>query len=225
MELAQKYAEIHSSSAEIVRSGSYTPDAVPATGDSRWGLSLVVLPDPRIAQRLADAARELGRAAANPHIAYQPDDIHITVRSLEGHERPVSDETVRNYLDRIEPLTKNLDGLRIELRGLFTTRGGVIAGGHPNQVLTTLRSRLLQDWQAQGFESIPGGDADGSRDTAHTSLMVFRAGAHPETTLVDLIESAADTHFGTITARALALVSYQVTEDSIHLNHRAEITW
>lgn len=225
MELAQKYAEIHSSSSEIVRSGNYTPDAVPETGDSRWGLSLVVLPKPEITHRLAEAAQDLGEAAANPHVAYRPDDIHITVRSLEGHENYVSDETVRNYQDRIEPLTKDLADLRIDMRGLFATRGGVIAGGHPNQVLMTLRSRLLQDWQTQGFESIPGGDAGGSRDTAHTSLMVFRAGGRPETTLVDLIESATGQQFGTITTRTLALVSCQVTEDSIRLKPRAEITW
>lgn len=225
MGLTEKYAEIHFSAAESVRRGDYSPDVVPVTGGSRWGLSLVALPEPAIARRLAKTALALSGAASNRHVAYQPNDIHITVRSLEGHEHQVSEETVTNYLSRIRRLTENLGEIQVDVRGLSATRGGVIACGYPNDTLVILRSRLLQDWQAHGFESIPGGDGDGNRDTAHSSLMVFRPGGSPEPQLVDLIESKANTQFGAVTTRTLALVSYQVSEDSVRLHRRAEISW
>lgn len=98
------------------------------------------------------------------------------MRSLEGHERHVSDQTVAKYRKRIGKLVNRVGDIQIELHGLAVTRGGVIACGYSNETLRTLRSRLLQDWQARGFETTPGGDGENSRDTAHASLMVFRAG-------------------------------------------------
>lgn len=119
-ELREIYDHIHMSNVPEVRTGRYIPDPLPTHGDSRWGLSLVALPPREIAARLASTAHALRQTASNPHVAYGREDVHITVRSLEGHDAELTDATVDSYHRGVTHLVSEMSTLRIRLRGLST---------------------------------------------------------------------------------------------------------
>lgn len=219
-----RYDRIHESSRSAVLNGTYRDDTVPTDADPRWGLSLVALPPADLAERLAGLAADLAARATNPHVPYEAANVHVTVRSLEGYASVIPPAVVATYADRVGRLLTGLDELTIAFGGTAVASTGVIARGFPNHTLRELRDRLRRDAAEHPPLLYPSGDAGRVRDTAHASLLVFRAGFGPDPDLVRAVEAARH-EFGAFTTRRLALVSYRVRVDAVRLVRLADLAW
>ncbi|WP_281883667.1 2'-5' RNA ligase family protein [Agromyces rhizosphaerae] len=218
--LTALHRRIHESAAEAVRAGRPAVDPVPVDGDARWGLSLVALPDADTRAALQAAAAGLASTTANPHVAYDAGDLHMTVRSLEGFADEVPEAVIDRYCERLTSALRGVGPLTVRFEGMFLTSTGVVACGHPDPVLPLARERLAADAAAHGWNQVRGGDAARIRDTAHVSLMVFRDAAARDDRLVDHVEASHGTALGTMTVDRLALVTYTVSGDGVKLHRR-----
>lgn len=217
IDLVQLHQHLHDSASRYVRAGEIVPDPVPSAGDERWGLSLVIIPDKFTRQRMSACAAEIALLSANSHSVYSADDLHLTVRSLEGFANSVPERVVEAYSRRLTRALAGVGPIRVTMRGVYLTATGVVACGVPNDALRTARDRLAGDAAEHGWIQFRGGDAGRVRNTAHASLIVFGPGAERDDKLVDHVESLRGEYFGEIVASRLALVRYDVSRKSVSL--------
>ena len=83
-ELKLKYRAMWDQAEDAVRSGTYQPDPAPQHGEPRWGVSLVALVDGEVRDKIEDDLARLVPQVGAQHFVYSPQDLHMTVRSLEG---------------------------------------------------------------------------------------------------------------------------------------------
>lgn len=194
--------------------GTYHPDTPPVDGAPRWGISVVIRVDGPVRDRLARVLADLRALRRSPHLVYRPADLHCTVRSLEGHQRVIPPGRARRHADRIVEAAAGLPPLRLRVRGLGGSPGGLFACGYPTPALRTLRVRLGElaavD-RATGAAGVPGGDADRIRDTAHVSLLVFAGPVVAEPELLGHLAAHQQTEFGVLDVGHLSVVRYDWT--------------
>jgi 2'-5' RNA ligase len=208
--------------ASLLRA-TYQPDETPRQGDRRWGLSLVVPVEGPAQDVLAQELRALHQASAGSHIVYKPGELHLTVRSLEGYADEVSKKHVARYARLIRSAAEDLGPIRLRLRGLGGSPSGLFAQGYVGTNLQALRQRLYEECQRLGPLGLPGADAQRVRNTAHISLVVFRAPVVPERELASYVDSRRKSDFGTFEVPALTLVRYRPTARRINVHHLARI--
>jgi 2'-5' RNA ligase len=206
--LDERYDAMWNGARHHLSEGTYQGDRPPRDGDSRWGLSLVAKLTDEVAELLAEPLREVRRRQRGSHYVYPPDQLHVTVRSLEGYQRFIPAEVVDAYVAQIASLLSGLDSFKMAVRGLGATTAGVLARGHPDPTLGELRARLHEAARKSGPFQVPGADAERIRDIAHVSLNVLRPPGVPEPDLVALVEAARDVRYGSVHVAALSLVRY-----------------
>jgi 2'-5' RNA ligase len=212
-ELTHLYDRVGEAGEPALRSGRYAGEQPPVTGDPRWGLSAVIVPPPDLADRLAAIAAELTRLQRGPHLSYQAEDIHFTVRSLEGFQEQVERSVVEQYAAQLRTA---LGGLRLQvrLRGLVASPGGVFACGYPNPAIAVLRHRLHEAARDRA-PAIPSVDAKRIRNTFHASLTVLRPPACAEAALADRVAALRTCDLGEFAPRQVDLVSYEWSAGSV----------
>jgi hypothetical protein len=206
-----------------LRAAGHQPDSIPLQGDRRWGLSLVFRIDGALRDVLSAELDALASRCRAPHLVYAPRHLHSTVRSLEGFQDEVPGSQVRHYADQLLRMSADLAVPQIEYAGLSGTAGGIFVCGYPSDSLAVLRRRLYEDQLPLGALGVPGADADFIRDTAHASLVVYRAPVCEEGALADYVSSRTDDFFGRVSVTALSIVRYRPTARSVHLEELARI--
>lgn len=222
-EPAQEYERLWRVGRAALIHGTYRCDERPTDGTRRWGLSAVFeLPEPMcgLLERELETIRE---RSGNAHLYYQPNNFHITIRTLEGYRTFIPPEHVDHYVRQAKEAA---DGLvpQIRLRGLCASDGGIFACGYANSDVDLMRRRLAI--AAESYRSVgpPGVDDRRIRNTLHVSLMVFvgrRPAALPA--LAQSISERRTADFGSFAPRALRLVSYEWTADTVRMNQLASI--
>ncbi|GAB1691903.1 2'-5' RNA ligase family protein [Krasilnikovia sp. M28-CT-15] len=222
--MAGLYDRLWADGDAALRSGTHVPDAIPVHGDPRWGLSVVLRIDGAIAERIAAEAAALAEAGQAPHLVYRPEDLHCTIRSLEGFQDEVPQTQVDRYADQLRRVTAGLGPLRVAYRGLGGAPGGVFVRGFPDATLWTLRERLHADQQPHGPWGVPSVDIGRIRATAHVSVVVFRPPAVDETKLAEVVSARAEHPFGTVEATSLSLVRYTPTPSAVVMEELARVS-
>lgn len=216
--LEAKYSAMWNDAAAALEAATYTADSRPSHGDPRWGLSLVALVGERVAEEFKEPLASIRKLLSPHHLVYEPEDLHITVRSLEGYQREVPDEQIEFYKGQIRSCLRQRGELGVELAGLAGSPGGLFAPGYPNDELQSLRDELHRLGSANGPRAIASNDYKAVRDTAHVSLAVFQAPVVKEPAIVDWVEDHADAPEVTLERPELALVSYTLDHERIRMN-------
>lgn len=214
---SEHYKRLWSEGERAMRTSACRPDSPPSEGDPRWGLSVVIPIDGEPRDRLLSELPGIRAACRTRHVHYAGDNLHCTVRSLEGYQETVPAEQVDYYAQQVAGAVADLPPLRLTLRGLSGSPGGVFACGYATSALPTLRNRLHQAARHRGALAVPGADADRVRDTAHVSMLVFQHPVVPEPALADYLAARRDLEYGGLDVTALALVRYRWRDSTIHM--------
>jgi hypothetical protein len=166
--------------------------------------------------RAASLAEQIA-AVAGQHIVYGLDDLHVTVRSLEGFRvfEP-GDDVVARYIEVLEQEVRSLHSLPIHFDGVAPTLSGVIAlssTGSPE--LRALRQRLHRDLAA--LAPVPGPDARGPRERTHMSLVLFTGPLADADVTAATLADLVDVDLGVACFDRLELVRYERTERTVRM--------
>ncbi|GAA2167229.1 MULTISPECIES: hypothetical protein [Glycomyces] len=204
--------------------GTVRTDPVPRDGDARWGLSLVVPTEGSFAERIAAEADAIAARCQGTHLNYVRRDLHMTVRSLEGHQDTVPQRQIDHYLGQLKDATEGLGPISARFEGLGGSIGGLYVRGYPNADLLELRRRLRDARIPFGNLGPAGGDGDRYRDNAHISLLVPRE-AVPEPEVAAYVDSRTTIDFGTITTNEISLVAWRPGPRTANIEVIDRLTW
>jgi hypothetical protein len=140
---------IHQRGRAAVLAGRALLDVPPAPGGTRWGLSLVVRPDPAAAGALEQLAAGAA-AAAGPGqwVTASPGSTHLTVTYLERVHRRVGpdDADVQRLAGTVRRLAEATPALRWRVTGLALADRGVLALAEPvDDAPDHLRDRAVRE--------------------------------------------------------------------------------
>uniref|UniRef100_A0AAU3H3X4 2'-5' RNA ligase family protein n=1 Tax=Streptomyces sp. NBC_01401 TaxID=2903854 RepID=A0AAU3H3X4_9ACTN len=222
-DLAAKFRTMWGDAEAALAEGTYHADSVPRHGEPRWGLSLVVPIDGTIREAIAQDLSPIAAALSPHHFTYLPENLHSTVRSLEGYQGQVPQEQVDHYADLVETALKDCPPIEIELSGLSGSKGGLFVCGVPSAGLVRLRTRLHEAGAAEGPRAFASNDYTAMRDIAHVSVAVFQAPVVPEPSIADVVSARREKRYGTVRPTVLDLVRYDLAGGEITMSRLAGI--
>jgi len=198
---------LHARGRAALLAGEERLDVPPSSSGTRWGLSIVLSPDEALARRLAaetDALADL--AGPGQWRTGGAGSCHVTVRTLEAYRAPVAadDERTAGYVAVLRRAAARSGPVRLQMRGLILTPGGVLAGAVPlDGAADRLRQAVLHELAEDDFER-------GYRGRVWwASLVHFAAPVARRRELLDRVEACRQTDFGVLVASRIDLVRYQ----------------
>ena len=206
--LKLKYNELWRQGYEALCNGTFHTETPPEEGNPRWGLSAVLRVDGLVGDHIAAELHGLDAASAGPHLMHRPQDLHCTIRSLEGFQSTIPKRQVKHYCRSLAQSVRGLPPIQVELQGLGGGPNGIFAHGYPSDSLQILRERMHTDQLTTGPLGAASVDTLRTRDTCHVSLMVFRPPATVETALADYVAARTRRSYGLLDVKALSLVRY-----------------
>ncbi|MDX3339697.1 hypothetical protein PV409_17175 [Streptomyces sp. ME02-6979.5a] len=221
--LAAKFHTMWGDAEPALAEGTYSADSIPRHGEPRWGLSLVVPIDGAIRDAIAQDLGPIAAALSPHHFTYLPENLHSTVRSLEGYQDQVPQDQVDYYADLVETALKDCPPIEIELSGLGGSKGGLFVCGVPSDGLVRLRTRLHEAGAVEGPRAFVSNDYTTMRDIAHISVAVFQAPVVPEHSIAGVVSALREKRYGTIRPAALDLVRYDLAGGEITMSRLAGI--
>lgn len=198
---------LHEQGRAALLAGRERLDVPPGDGTRRWGLSVLVRPQPELAERLDAITRELVAMAGDGQWATGASDTaHLTLYSLEPH-RPgltLADRSAARYAGAMARAASATPPATFAVTGLGLTPGGVIAACEPlDGGARRLRPALTAALGGDVFEAAYRGDQ------WWMSLVHLAARVRDTEGLVEYVEARRDEPLGTLEARRLELVRYE----------------
>lgn len=199
---------LHGQGCAALLGGRPRLDQPPADGSRRWGLSVLVRPQPELADRL-DAATAALTALAGPGqwATGAAGTAHLTLYSLEPHRSGVTtaDPAARRYA---EAVCRAADAVAVPasfaVTGLGLTPGGVIARCEPlDEGARALRPELTSALGGEVFEAAYRGDQ------WWMSLLHLAAPVASPAALVEHVEARREQSLGVLAVHQLELVRYE----------------
>jgi hypothetical protein len=198
---------LHEQGRAALLAGRERLDVPPGDGTRRWGLSVLVRPQPELADRLDAITRQLVAMAGDGQWATGASDTaHLTLYSLEPH-RPgltLADRSAARYSSAMARAAAATPPATFAVTGLGLTPGGVIAACEPVDAgARRLRPALTAALGGDVFEAAYRGDQ------WWMSLVHLAAPVRDTEALVEYVEARRDEPLGTLEARRLELVRYE----------------
>lgn len=145
-------------------------------------------------------------------MAYGSDDVHITVRSLEGFRGTPLTEARRDELCAyVEASLVGASPFTLGMNGLAGGGDTVFACGYPSPGLALLRNTLHRHRHLIDGTGPVSPDASRIRDTAHASLIVFRDQAVAEPEVAALLDDLRGADLGDECVKELVLAEFSPT--------------
>lgn len=204
--------------------GTFQVDPVPRDGVPRFGLSFVVRAEGPFADRIAAESEAIAARCRGTHLNYRPEDLHSTVRSVEGYQDTVPQAQIDHYLGQFKHAAEGLGPIEARFEGLGGSRGGLYVRGFPNAALLELRRRLRDARVPFGNLGPAGGDGDRYRDNAHVSLLVPRT-AVPEPEVAAYVDARTTADFGSFTCTEVSLVVWRPDLRAANIEEIDRISW
>jgi 2'-5' RNA ligase len=223
--MSDGYEELWTQNLPAFRRNEIHPEPDPVPGDSRWGVSALLrasISEPL--RSLARAAQEIGQAAGDHQVVYGVQDLHVTVRSIEGFREDITpdDPAVERYAQIIEEEVLGDRAFPIRFRGVAPTRSGVIAPGFPaDRALQRLRERLHPRLAAEAI--VTGPESRAPRRLVHASLLLFTDALADPTRTVATLESYRSSDFGIVIFDRIDLVRYERTPTEVRIHRLRRI--
>jgi hypothetical protein len=221
--MAVLYRSLWERTDEALRTATHKPDPLPAHGDYRWGLSVVFRIDGPVLDALRPELDAMTRLRKSPHLVYTAENLHSTVRSLEGFQETVPAGQVEHYVDQLNRVKRGIGPIEVDYVGLSGAPGGIFVCGYPSPALAELRERLHHDQLPIGPMGVRSVDAERTRTTTHVSLVVFRPPLTDETKLAEYVSARSGAYYGRAMVRSLSLVRYRPTAESVHMEELTRV--
>jgi hypothetical protein len=198
---------LHEQGRAALLAGRERLDTPPGHGTRRWGLSVLVRPQPELAETLDAVTGDIVALAGPGQWATgAAGTAHLTLYSLEPH-RPgltLADDAAARYAEAMAQAAATTAPARFAVAGLGLTPGGVIAACQPlDEAARALRPALTAALGGDVFEAAYRGDQ------WWMSLIHLAAPVRDPAALVDYVEARRDEPLGTLRARRLELVRYE----------------
>jgi hypothetical protein len=215
-DVAGDYQRMWESARDTLATGMVNVDPPPVDGGTRWGVSLILQPAEEIATALLAEVMRLRAYLGSNHIFYGADNLHTTVRTIEGYrdQVPADDASIATYVELAQQLGQRFLPFTIDYCGLTANAGSILAQGWPHDAnIQTFRRAMHESLAERGLVR-PGPELRGPRRAAHATLLLFSGPIDRPEALVRYVEASRDKHVGTSTVDALQVVRYRRTEDS-----------
>lgn len=186
-----------------VLAGSHHRDSPPAEG-GRWGMSVVLTPDDKVADRLDALTAEAMAVAGQAHWPTgNRSTVHFTVRALEGHRAhiPDDDPLATRCAEALRRAAQTSTPIRLHLSGLTLTPSGVMVCAYP--AATDFAARLSAElgadaWFEQNYD----------RNIWYATLVHFAAAIDHPQALVTWVTHRRDTPLGDAVFDSAELVRF-----------------
>jgi 2'-5' RNA ligase len=206
--LQKRYDHMWSAAVNKIRAGKVDLDPVLAARlpDRRRGLALMVRPSRETRRRVMKFLHELRRLEPDQHY-YAPSELHLTILSpftTTLNHRPFF-ARLKKYISAVDAALRRAGPMRIEFSGVTASPGAVlIQGFFADERLNHLRDDLRRELRARGLTA--GLDARYRLETAHMTVMRFRAAPRDPKKFAAALTRARRRSFGSTTIRHPALV-------------------
>lgn len=199
---------IHERGLAALLEGRERLDVPPTSGDDRWGLSLVVRPDPAGADVLdALTGTALGLAGPGQWPTGARDSSHLTVTYLERVHREIGpeDAEVRRFTDVVGQVAATTRPLRFALTGLALAERGVLALAQPvDDAPDGFRAAVLG-----ALGELGEAESRYRASSWWSTLLHFAAPVADRAALAAWVDARTTTPFGTLTAEGVEAVRYE----------------
>lgn len=208
--LRAHYEQMWSGAIPRIRAGTIEVDSVLAAGepDRRRGLTVVARPSPAVRSRVVAFLSELWDLEPGQYY-YDAAEFHVTVLSLftaSANHRPFFAQKER-FVAAVDSALRRAGSLGIDFAGVTVSRGTVmIQGFFEKDALNGLRDRLRRQLREHGLGA--GVDQRYRLQTAHMTVVRFRAPLHDGERFAAVLEGARHRPFGSVAIRSLSLVAH-----------------
>jgi 2'-5' RNA ligase len=206
--LRRIYDRMWSVAIKKIRAGKIELDPILAARlpDRRRGLTLMVCPSPDARRRVTEFLGELRRLEPKQHY-YAPSELHLTILSpftTTLNHRPFF-ARLKKYISAVDVALLRAEPMRIEFAGVTASLGAIlIQGFFEDNALNNLRDDLRRELRARGLTT--GLDTRYRLETAHLTVMRFRAPLRDAKKFAAALKRARRRPFGSTTVRHPALV-------------------
>jgi hypothetical protein len=124
------FDQLFTEGAAALAAGSHGLQEVPAEGGTRWGVSVLLRPDPGAAAALETLARDSAAVAGDGHwLTGSMANSHLTMRALEYPRDDIRDDDpcIARYADALRTAVAGVGPLSFEVIGLTLTPLSVMA--------------------------------------------------------------------------------------------------
>ena len=195
------FEELDARGRAAVRSGTHRVEAPAVDAGPRWGLSIILRPDPEAATRLAELANTAIDAAGRHHwCTGQAASSHITIRGLEPHRTdiPADDRAVAQYTRAIELAAPQARPITFTMGGLILTPISIMVRAQPRAPHAGLLSAEL----AHALGEAGWYEAVFTRTIWYLNLVHFAGPFVDPVSLIDWVAERRDLDLGTTTSTA-----------------------
>ena len=225
--LQQAYSHLWEEARDEFVQGDVLTDPEPGhrSGSTRWGVALIMRPEPAVGQRLAECISQFRPLIGEQHIFYDASNLHTTIRVYEYYRGSVDmeDPEIRRYVEITQEVARQYAPFEIAFQGITASLRGILAQGYPlTDVITHFRRQLHDHLAEAGLGHGP--EQYVGRNIFHSSLCVFNGPLlHPEEAAA-FVDQERTRDFGITTATTLELVRYHRTAYTVTPVHLASIT-
>ena len=226
--LRERYASLWNASIGEAREGRVTIDPLLACRepDQRRCLTVLARPSAAIQHSVAGFLNDL-RAIDSEQYYYDPADLHVTVLSLFTatleHARYLS--RYAEYLTAVKAALSKPAAFSIDFSGVTLTREAVMIQGFPaTTTLNDLRESLRNE--LRGRHLTDGLDSRYILQTAHMTVVRFRAPLHEQARFAGVLERYRDRAFGQTQVQELNLVrnDWYMSRASVEVLERFQLS-
>ena len=225
---SERYARLWAEAVEPVRRGEVRPDPLLARRmpDQRRGLTVLARPSNTIRQSVGDFLQTL--RAVDPHqYYYDPAELHVTLLSLFTATIEVDRYLVhyKKYAEAVRAALAGVPAFEIEFTGVTLTLEAVMIQGYPQgTILNDTREALRRELRARGLTE--GLDARYRLETAHMTVVRYRAHLSDIVTYVHMLEQFRQHPFGRTSVQELNLVSndWYMSKSVVEVRERYQLS-
>ncbi len=223
--LRKRYDELWSCALRRLRAGKIELDPVlqARVPDRRRGLTVIARPPPAVRQSVGSFLRELCRLEPDQYY-YTASEFHLTVLSLFTATADFESFFAQKerYLAAVDRALNEAIPIRILFEGITASPGTVmIQGFFDTEALHELRDRLRRQLRLCGLAR--GVDERYRLQTAHMTVVRFRAALRHPARFAAALEQARRRPFGVTAVRSFLLVEkndwYMSRHTTIPLKH------
>jgi hypothetical protein len=211
----RKFDQLFADASRALLTGTHEVECAPVEGRRRWGMGVVLRPDPAAAQVIEQVAAEAAAFVGGRHwLAGAVRSSHLTVRAgLEPYRSavPAGDPHVARYTAAMRAAASGARSLRFKVTGLTLTPISVMACAAPvGPAPDTLSRDLAAALSAEGC-----GQSGRAPDIWYLNLVYFTGPVPDPRGLVEWIAARRETKVTDVLAADIHLVRWRHVGDGM----------
>ncbi|WP_293790463.1 2'-5' RNA ligase family protein [uncultured Pedobacter sp.] len=206
MDLAEHYNKLYTEAVAKIAQDQYEIDhLIDSATDQRFGVTLVIRPDAAINHNIQQFLSKAKAIEPNQYY-YQNTDIHITLMSIiscyDGFN--LDNINVKDYIELIQQVLVRHKSFKILFKGLTASPSCILIQGFLTDTLNEIRNDLRAVFKNTNLQQSI--DKRYAIQTAHSTIIRFRAELENREALINLVHKYRDYDFGTFDVENIELV-------------------